>query len=1338
MPVPAKMLAPQPTTPNVTQTPDTHPALAEVVGTPTPVSNAAAMGGLPGRPMQMLLAGQNLVGNQAVAGQALATTPERKPPAQPKAAAPPVVEEPTAAKRPEKDEAPKKEAAGPRSPGADPKFRTLTKDVATKKKAVSRSHPPATAEAGAAQAAAVPPADDREARGKAAHAEDMDSAQPKEFDKAAFVKAVQDAVAERAPKNLDEADKFGDSGKAEEVKTAVQGKVSAGKETSARDIADTTAQVPQPAPDSKAVVPLTPDRVPGKPGTPNPNLAGPDVLPPSATDMSAGPAQVNDQMAAARVTEQQLSFENSREPSFDKAVKDKKAMDDHAAVAPKRLRAGESRELKRVKDTAAAKGSAAMTGMHNARVATGRQVGTGKTGAKGRDEDKRGQVTTLLQAVFDRTKGDVEKILSNLDKMVDHQFTFGEKNARDRFTKEHKLGMWQYKHERYAPPLGPARWVADQFGDLPEEANQIYVRAKDHYLTAMGQVISGIADTVARELRRAKDRIASGRKEMRDALDKLPADLRTIGREAATEFDGRFDELTDTVDDKAGDLVETLATRYVDAVKSVDSEITAEKEKNKGLVTKAVEAVGDVIETIKELGRLLLGVLRKAASAIGAILSDPIGFLGNLVTGVGGGLKAFAKNAGRHLAQGVLAWLLGTGATTGVQLPATFDVLGILVMLASMLGLSWAAIRARLVRKVPEKAVAAAETTVPLVVAAKRHGVAGLWPDLKGMVGDLKNDLVKNLVDFLLPTVIIAGVKLIASLFNPASAFIRACKMIIDIVVFVVTQARLIIDFVNAVLDAVIAIARGNTGSAASAVENALAKAVPVLIGALAALLGLGGIPGKVKQIFHKLGRTVERAIAKVVDTIVGLVKKLWGKVKPKPGKHKESREPDEPGERRVPVTGRVPRRASGRRPARRPADRRGPGRRDERRAEDRGKQRAKDPKKKDEPADRRKRVLMSALHEAARLADRLGDEEAVRRGLPGIRARHGLSVLTVVTRPGPGDNVQYEFTGVLNPRATFEHLAQDRYLRLARDEYKEKGNRAFALTDIVGPKEVHVPGLAKLLRLSVTQARKYAAAWVAAGKLEAEPNTRGRMIYKFVELTDADLETPLEHPEYGKWKDGSKEFGLSVTEAQELWFRIIEGFRTRDDGYFDAVADVLLVNLRIPPGKGALWSEGVDLADYAAELGFTTLEKQEFYVVTKGLTFLDEWKRVRPLWAKFSARYAGRLRKVIHLFMRLWKPESIMVRVELAAVREVQRVSGREITLKFHGMAWGDDPRRILDSAVPRYWRELTRDGDELAKGKQQELDESGLKKATQIAKARFDKKQRDKQTPPGKEQQR
>ena len=104
--------------------------------------------------------------------------------------------------------------------------------------------------------------------------------------------------------------------------------------------------------------------------------------------------------------------------------------------------------------------------------------------------------------------------------------------------------------------------------------------------------------------------------------------------------------------------------------------------------------------------------------------------------------------------------------------------------------------------------------------------------------------------------------------------------MIIDIVRFIVTQGRQIIEFVNAVLDAVIAIASGGGGGVPALVERALARSIPVLIGALAAILGVGGIAGKVKQIFQALSRPVNRAIDWVIDKIVGLVKRLWAKLK--------------------------------------------------------------------------------------------------------------------------------------------------------------------------------------------------------------------------------------------------------------------------------------------------------------------------------------------------------------------------------------------------------------------------------------------------------------------------
>jgi hypothetical protein len=812
-----------------------------------------------------------------------------------------------------------------RGPAGDPKFAMLKRDVQQKKRTVATSHPPSRKEATSAQDAAVPPRDDEVAQGKTANAEKMNEAKPKEFDKAGFIKAVEKAVADRAPKNLKDAEKFPDSDKPAEIKTEVRGRVGEGKAESAEQIATTTAAPPDTsAAVPKKVVPMAADRPPGRPATPDPKKAVPDTLPSSATDMSAGPAAVNRQMAEAQVTETQLK--KSNEPAFIKALSSKKAAERHSETAPEKLREHEAAQLGRSTAQAKQLGTAAMASMAASRVRTGQQVGTGKAGTKTRDEEKRAEVTALLQKVFDKMKADVEGILSGLDTLVDDQFTREEKAARDAFTAEHRSKLEDYKDRRYSG-VNRLKWFKDWLLGLPDEVNVFLEEARATYVRRMRGVVSSIADTIARELTRAKQRIAQGREELRAAVRKLPADLRAIGREAVSEFADKFDELTQSVEDKGTELVDTLATKYIDAVKAVDQEIAEQKEANGGAVDKAKDAIKGAIDAIMELKRLLLGVLRKAVTAIGAILKDPIGFLGNLVAGVGGGLKLFMRNAGRHLQQGVLAWLLGTAGTAGIQLPTTFDVLGILVMIAGLLGLSWPNIRARLTRRVPEQAVAAAETAVPLVAETRKRGVAGMWSDLKTRVGDLKKTLIKDLVSYLLPTIIIAGITWIVSLLNPASAFIRACKMIIDIIRFIVTQGRQIIEFVNAVLDAVIAIARGGAGGVPALVERALARSIPVLIGALAAILGIGGIAGKVRQIFQKLAKPVNRAIDGVIDKIVGLVKKLWAKLKASLDKRRpgDRRRPDRrgPGDQRGPTAGRRPDRrgpAARRRPKRRPS----------------------------------------------------------------------------------------------------------------------------------------------------------------------------------------------------------------------------------------------------------------------------------------------------------------------------------------------------------------------------------------------------------------------------------
>jgi len=870
----------------------------------------------------------------------------------------------------------------PAAPSADPKFEALTSDITAKSKTLTGHQRPASA-AGAAQSAAVAPPDDKQAQGKAAQAEKMNAAKPGEFDKAAFVAAVNDALAAQAPKNLEEADDFAGSGKADVVKGQVAGKVAGGKQASAAAIDGATKASPDTsAAKAKAVTPLPPDRPPPTPTTPDPNKAIPDPAPPAATDFSAGPKQVDAEMAEAGVTEQQLKAD----PEFEGALTAKKDAEEHSATAPGQLRASEAGTLSAAKAQARMSGAAAMTEMTGNRTRSGAAVQQGQQGTKSLDEKRRAEATAKLQKVFDATKADVETLLAGLDKTVDEQFTREEKQARDAFTAEHKRKMDAYKEERYSGLRGKYRWVRDKFAGLPSEANQIFVAARTGYVSRMQTVISRIADTIGTTLGKAKARIAAGRNELQAEVQKLPADLQKFGRSAAAEFAGRFDELTESVNAKSTELVQTLASKYSEAMKSVDEEIDAQKEANKGIVAKAVDAVKGAIKTILALKDLLLNVLSKAASAVMAIIKDPIGFLGNLVSAVGAGLSSFISNIGTHLKNGLVGWLMGAMASTGLQMPAKFDLKGIIGMIGSLLGLTWNAIRGRIVsRGVPDQAVTAVEESEPLAQKLKGEGIGGIWEAIAERVGDLKDKLLSKISEYLIPTVLIAGITWLISMLNPASAFIKACKMIIDFITFIIERGAQIAAFVNSVLDAVVAIAGGGGGGVGGLIEKALAGSIPVLIGALAAFLGIGGIANKVKAFFQSLSKPVMKAVDWVADKLVAFGKKIWGKLKAGAGKLKDKA-------------------TAGGGPAGPPGTR----------------------KVKDRDADRSDgdRDLTAASTAAEAILTRPGvDRATVAAALPGVRSTYGLTRADLVTEP----DGEVHITVQKSSRKTPSHIIQEK-----------------------------------------------------------------------------------------------------------------------------------------------------------------------------------------------------------------------------------------------------------------------------------------------------------------------
>ena len=748
-------------------------------------------------------------------------------------------------------------------PEQDPRFQAMqgrAKGAATQEK----QHAPPAAGAAAAQAAAVPPGNEVQSQAAAAQVDEMGEQKPGTFDRKAFIDAVKKAIAAAAPKNLEEADEFADSGKAAEVKDAVHGEVKGGKEGAEKDIKTATKKAPDASKGKpKHVTPMPPEDAGRGPAPVDAAAAMPPPKHAKETDLSKGPQDVDSKMADAEVTEEQL--QKSNEPDFTGALKAREEAKQHSEEAPAGYRKQEQGVLDKAQGEADATAAPALTGMHGSRVEAFAKALGSKQDAKGADEQKRTKVAADVEAIYTRTKTEVTAILDGLEGKVDSAFNDGEGKARKAFEKYVDDRMSAYKDERYSGIIGKGRWVKDKLMGMPSEVDAFYEEGKTGYLQAMDVVIGQVADVVGSELTKARDRIAEGRAEVSKYVAQLPKDLQQVGKDAEKDLGDRFDQLSSDVDSKQDELVDAVAQKYVKARDELDARIEELKAANRGLVDKAIDAIGGVIKTIMQLKDMLLNVLSKAAGVIGDIIADPIGFLGNLVSGIKSGLSSFLGRIGSHLQNALMNWLFGALGGAGLQMPAKLDLAGILDLVMQVIGLTYANIRNRVAKLVGEKAVGRMEQTVDVFKMLATQGVGGLWEFIKDQVGNLEELVIGQIKEFVTEKVIKAGITWIMALMNPAGAFIRACKAIIDIVMWVVERGAQLMEFVNAVIDGVAAVAKGNVGAMAAKVEDALAKALPLAISFLASLIGLGGISEKIRSIIE----TVQRPINKAVDAIV-------------------------------------------------------------------------------------------------------------------------------------------------------------------------------------------------------------------------------------------------------------------------------------------------------------------------------------------------------------------------------------------------------------------------------------------------------------------------------------
>ncbi len=280
-------------------------------------------------------------------------------------------------------------------------------------------------------------------------------------------------------------------------------------------------------------------------------------------------------------------------------------------------------------------------------------------------------------------------------------------------------------------------------------------------------------------------------------------------------------------------------------------------------------------------GGQVLALLKRAGAAFMAIVKDPVGFLGNLMRGVKQGFLNFVANIGAHLKKGLISWLFGELAQTGIQLPQTFDLKGILTLVLQVLGLTWQALRAQAAKVLGEKVVGVIETTFGLFKIIREQGLGGLWEYLKEQIGNLKDMVMGAVKDLVIAQVVQAGVQwLVGMLAGPAGAVVKAIKMIYDVVMWFINNGSRLLGLINAIVDSFGAIASGAIGVAAKFVEDALSRAVPVVIGFLASLLGLGGLGSKIKGLIQKIQAPIQKGIGWVLNKAKTYAAKLFKTVK--------------------------------------------------------------------------------------------------------------------------------------------------------------------------------------------------------------------------------------------------------------------------------------------------------------------------------------------------------------------------------------------------------------------------------------------------------------------------
>jgi len=272
----------------------------------------------------------------------------------------------------------------------------------------------------------------------------------------------------------------------------------------------------------------------------------------------------------------------------------------------------------------------------------------------------------------------------------------------------------------------------------------------------------------------------------------------------------------------------------------------------------------------------VIKLLKKGQATFKQIMRDPKAFLNNLVDGVKLGFRQFADNAGKHLANSFMNWLLGSFKEDGVQVPKPLDIAGLFQLGLSLLGLTYDNLRAKLVKRMGKRGEAvmgALETAAGFIHTLVTKGPKALGQELLGMataqLSKLKDQVFDGLRSWLQKALLKEGVKQLASLLTPATALLASLEKAYTTVVFFLERAERFQRLLTTIVDAFADIANRVLKPAADKVEGTLGQLLTLALDFFMRLIGLKDVPKEVKAQLTKARNWIDQTIDKYLDKFI-------------------------------------------------------------------------------------------------------------------------------------------------------------------------------------------------------------------------------------------------------------------------------------------------------------------------------------------------------------------------------------------------------------------------------------------------------------------------------------